>query len=176
MQILNPYYTDYAPVESVEELFLVFARGLLQLQSTDKNSNKLDYIDISSNEDNKISTVEIRSVPSKFIDTGLEIINLFNGDTIVSDTSGTFTIPYPFGQPSLLSALCKLGIWLADKELESSLNPQGKKVFSYSLTSNRTIGDLPLLLSISARDLPLEFESAGAWQSSRAKAWLSGSV
>ena len=64
MQLTDEYYADIPNITSLEEFTIALARNILVRQK-DKNFNpqQIDYIDIDTNEDEQLITINFNNIP-----------------------------------------------------------------------------------------------------------------
>lgn len=160
MLIPNGLYSDFDGITILEELSIALARAVLAIQSElNKNPKKLDYVDITQNEDEKTIDINWKDIPCNIISGKIEIINLFN-DTIFTPGTGD----YPFNQTYLLGAAIHIFMFQGLQKLNTILNTEGENLVSFSIESVTEFDLQDKLLFSGSATLPLIYQSIAGKQ------------
>lgn len=168
MLISASLYPDFSGITTLEELSITLARSVLSIQSdVNKNPQKLDYVDITQNEDEKTIDITWKDIPCNIINGNIDILNLFDDNF----TPGTGS--YPFNQTSLLGAAIHVFMFQSVNELNTNNNNLDESYLSFSIES---IDEFDLqykcIFSGSASGLPLVYENVGGKQVSFGQTYL----
>ncbi len=161
-------YPEFNQLTTLESLNIALARSVLALQ-TASNPQNFDYVDITTDEDNKTIQVTWKNVP---IDIQGNVINYFPDDGFISASSD-----YPFNQNNRLAAAVEIFKFQHFLEIDTAYNDaeQPEVKISYTIDSNNTIGGNPSVFSASAT-LPLSHTLNGGIFQSEGKEYLGGSL
>ncbi len=161
-------YPEFNQLKTLESLTVALARSVLALQ-TELNPQNFDYVDITTNEDDKTITITWKDVP---VDIQGNVVNYFSDDGFTSTSSD-----YPFNQSNRLAAAIEVFRFQHKLEIDTVYNnaEQPETKINYTLDSNSDIGSNPLTFSGSAT-LPISIVLNGGISQTEGKEYLDGSI